>query len=94
MINDITNWTAEKTVLFNIDGVPVAIKTLPAELQFDILTYDKMRQDYLNLMYQREKLHFALRGKLADIQEKIKVQMTKTQPSKETSNDTEDAGKE
>jgi folate-dependent tRNA-U54 methylase TrmFO/GidA len=72
-MNKIKSWIASKTNVIRIDGNNVvSVDTLPEDIQFDIETYDKFRQDYLNLLYQQEIMHQAINGKMGAIQIKIK----------------------
>jgi hypothetical protein len=72
-MNKIKSWTSNKTNIIRIDDKNiVAVDNLPDDIRFDIETYDKFRQEYLNLFYEQEKLHHAVNGKLASIINKIK----------------------
>lgn len=72
-MSKIKSWTANKTNIIRIDEkIIVTIDMLPEEIQFDIETYDKIRQEYLNLLYEQDKLHHAVNGKLSSIINKIK----------------------
>lgn len=81
-MNSIKTWTVGKTSVINIEGKPVAVDTLPQDIQFEIETYDKFKQDYLNILYQKDVLHHAVRGKLEHITGIIKQFMM----PKETTN--------
>lgn len=61
------NHTIEPTLV--IDGV--AVSTLPVELQNEIKTYDRLRQDVLDLAYKLEAYELASRAKGAFIQQNI-----------------------
>ena len=85
-----TSWTAEKTILINVNGVATPINTLPADIQFDILTYDRMRQELMDIIYNEKKLNLAIRGMLSEIENKI----LKYNEPKRGKNDDQNSGKE
>lgn len=61
------NHTIDPTLV--IDGV--AVSALPVELQNEIKTYDRLRQDVLDLAYKLEAYELASRAKGAFIQQSI-----------------------
>jgi hypothetical protein len=85
-----TSWTAEKTILINVNGVATPINTLPADIQFDILTYDRMRQELMDIIYNEKKVNLAIRGMLSEIENKI----LKYNEPKRGKNDDQNTGKE
>lgn len=70
--------TAEPTVVIN----GLLVSTLPIELQNEIKTYDRMRQDAIDLAYQLETYELASRAKAAFIQQAIQQIKDGTQPPK------------
>lgn len=68
-----------------IEGV--AVTALPVELQNEIKTYDRMRQDVLDLAYQLEAYELASRAKSAFIQQAIReIKQKQSQAQAEAAN--------
>ena len=70
------SWKAEPTSVVWLDEKkqsPVVVNTLPEDIKFDIETYDRMRQSFLDLRYQLEVLQLAISGKHGQIVMKIRA---------------------
>ena len=87
---NIDSWKISETRVITVEGKPTEVKTLPTEIQFEIETYDRFKQEYLDLLYAQDKLRHALQSKLAHIENKIKQHLT----PKDTTGDQNDTRKE
>jgi hypothetical protein len=67
------SWTVSKTTVIQVEGVPVAVDTLTPEIKLEIETFDRIRQDYTNKLYELEVLHCALAGKRSEIEQAVKI---------------------
>ncbi len=65
------SWNIEETNHFNINDKVIFVKSLPEELQFDIVTYDMLRQEYMDCLYEQQKLKLAVESKLNEIKAKV-----------------------
>ena len=75
------SWKAEPTSIIWLDeDKPVTVNSLPDDIKFDLETYDRMRQSFLDLRYQMEIAQLAVSGKYNQIVVKIK-NATKTKPT-------------
>jgi hypothetical protein len=68
-----TTWDTSPTVVMSVGGQDVAVARLPQDIQFDIKTWDRMRQDLSDLLYEKEKLECALQTKERQIQQQVAV---------------------
>lgn len=78
------SWKAEPTSIIWLDeDKPVTVNSLPDDIKFDLETYDRMRQSFLDLRYQMEILQLAVSGKYNQIVVKIKnaTEVKKTNPT-------------
>lgn len=67
------SWKADPTSIIWLDqDKPVTVSSLPDDIKFELETYDRMRQSFLDLRYQMEILQLAVSGKYNQIVVKIK----------------------
>jgi len=86
-MNELNSWELEKSPIIHIEGKPVAISSLPKNIQFQIETFDKFKQEYANLLYEQDKLKSAIDGKNIYIQTLIKEFIKSKEISQENTND-------
>lgn len=79
-MDKVKSWVAEKTDIINIDDRPVLVKSLPADLRFEIETYDLFKQEYLKVIFEYEKMRHALNSKLNEIMKKATLHITSAKP--------------
>lgn len=84
-----TSWKTSETRVITVEGKPIEVKTLPIKTQFEIETYDRYKQEYLDLMYAQDKLKHALQSKLALIENEIRQFLMP-----KTTGESNDTGKE
>lgn len=68
-------WNVEKTDVLKLtnngNSTTIIIKELPDEIKFDVETYDRLRADYVQSLYEQHKLKLALEKQFNDILVKI-----------------------
>ena len=64
-------WKTEKTEVIKINGIPVIIKELSEDIIFDVETYDRLKQDYVNCLYEQQKLKLAIEAQFNTLVSKI-----------------------
>ena len=62
-----TKLIAPKTTTIKIKDAEVAVYKLPEDVQNEIETLDKIRQDYIDKVYEVEILELALKAKISQI---------------------------
>lgn len=63
--------TVQKTTVINVDGKPIQTDDLPTLIRHEIDTYDRIRQESLDLEYKLEIAAMATRYKEAQIMQLI-----------------------
>lgn len=79
------SWTAEPTSIVWIDEkTPVPVNSLPDDIRFEIETYDKIRQEFLDIRFKLEVLQLAVSGKYNQIVVKVKNAIEANKPKQTT----------
>ena len=80
------SWKTEKTEIIKIKDIPVIIKELPEDIIFDVETYDRLKTDYLDCLYEQQKLKLAIETQFNTILSKI-MKLKTDNPQMENSDD-------
>lgn len=65
------SWKTEKTEIIKVNDIPVIIKELPDDIIFDVETYDRLKADYVNCLYEQQKIKLAIETQFNTILAKI-----------------------
>jgi hypothetical protein len=66
-----TTWETKSSHVISVESQDIAVARLPADIRFEIETYDRMRADLSELLYEQEKLDCALQAKWAQIRDRV-----------------------
>jgi hypothetical protein len=83
MNKKLKSWEPTKTLIITIDGKSIEVDSLPQEIKFELETYDRIKADYLDVLFEQEKLHLAMNAKYAQVVSNIKKLFSPQNPETE-----------
>lgn len=88
MNKKLKSWEPNRTKEIFIDGKSIDVDSLPQEIRFEIETYDRIKADYLEILFEQEKIHLAMNAKYAQVISNIKKLYSPSNPVTEQTGDT------